>query len=266
MVNGTPTQNTVNVMPPLRSGQGCHVIDVEGKKYIDFCSQTLNLNLGQCHPAVTAAVVEQAKRLTFASSRFGSDVSHRLLQRLLAVTPPSLSRCNIKVTSGTLANEGALKMARKRTGYKAFISVDNSHHGQSIKTMDVSGKHHDVVYVRHKRVGFLPTPDESTCVSEARDCLDEVYRRLDGKVAGLIVEPIMVDAGVVILGESYLRMLREFATEKGIALIFDEIQTGFGWCGVLFAMDLYNIVPDILTLGKGLGAGYPLAAILCSEE
>jgi validone 7-phosphate aminotransferase len=267
--------NTTPIYPPLVEGKGARVRDVEGREYIDCVSQTLNLNLGQCHDDVVAAVIEQARRLTYASSRFSSDVSLELHEKLVEMTPEPLGKVNMASVIGSAANECALKAARKRTGRRTVVSVFGSHHGQTTEAMRASGKHWDRSYLGERNARFVPPPDCSrcpfklrpeTCSVECLDTLDEIWEQEDGDVCAVLVEPIMVDAGVLVPPRKYHERLRAFCDDFDIALVHDEIQTAFGWLGVMFASEIYDVVPDLLSLGKGLGAGFPLAATVFTEE
>lgn len=269
------SKNTIPIAPPLAHGQGAVVIDIYGKKYIDFCSQTLNLNLGQCHPEITSAVVEQANKLTYSSTRFSSDIAIKLIEKLIEITPKNLTKVNLKDISGSTANENAIKAVRKYTGRDFLISVNNSHLGQTIETMKVSGKHWNTSYIKDRNVFFLQTPYCYRCPFEKYDencdveCLDElenIYNTHKESICGLIIELVMVDAGVIVPPHKYHHKLRSLCNSFEIPLIYDEVQTAFGWLGSIFAMDYYGVNPDILTLGKGLGAGFPLAATIFSER
>lgn len=269
------SRNTAPIHTPLLSGTGARVVDVDGNDYIDCCAQTLNSNLGQCHPAVVEAVVEQVRRLTSASSRFGSDVSLELHEKLVEITPEPLTKVNLASVTGSAANECALKAARKKTGRELVVSLVNSHHGQTVETMRASGKHWDSIYLGDRRARFIPAPDCARCGwgerpgACAAECLEplEVLAEAEGEnIAAVLVEPIMVDAGVVVPPPRYHERLRELCDAYDFALIFDEIQTAFGWLGVMTAMELYGVVPDLVSFGKGVGAGFPLAATLFTHE
>jgi 4-aminobutyrate aminotransferase-like enzyme len=189
--------------------------------------------------------------------------------------PEPLARLNLKVTSGSLANEGALKAAYKKRGTTEVVALRGSHHGQSIATMRISGKNFDKTYVDRTGVTFF-----QPCSSGLEGCdrcvrrnscerADEIYAFLDrhhSRLAAVILEPVMVDAGVLIASRLFLAQLRERTARYGIALIFDEVQTGFGWTGRLFACEHVGVTPDLLTVCKGFAAGLPLAAILMSQE
>jgi 4-aminobutyrate aminotransferase len=267
------TRNSRPVATTLLQGSGVHVYDATGKAYIDCCSQTLNLNLGQCHPEVSAAVIDQIGRLTYASSRFANEPAEQLAHTLVSITPPQLSRVNLKSTSGSSANECAIKAARKRTGKNGIFSFLHSHHGQTTEMMRVSGKHFMNAYLGPRGAVFLPTPAHDPHGGEGPDTgsfieedLETLWQLQNGDVAAVIVEPVLVDAGIVVPSKKFLTALRSFCTRRHVALIFDEVQTGFGWLGTLHAMDYFGVVPDMVSFGKSLGAGFPLAATLVTEE
>ena len=269
------SQNTQAITEPLESGKGCVVTDVNGRKYLDCCSQTLNLSLGQCHERINAKVIEQIQRLTFASSRFGSEAQLELAEKIMAITPDELNKINFKNTSGSSANENAIKAARKKHEKNRVISLFHSHHGQTHEMMRISGKHFDKNYIDKSDVFFAELPycfrckfgsNQNDCLLE---CLDELVANrglFRDEFSSIIVEPIMVDAGVIIPPLKYHQKLRDICDTTDMALIHDEVQTGFGWLGSFFAMDYYRIIPDIVSMGKAMGAGFPIAACLMKQE
>lgn len=269
------TKNTLPFSYPIVKASGSTFYTSDGKKYLDFCCQTLNLVLGQAHTTINQAVIEELNSITFASSRFYSNTTIELAKSLLATLPAPLKRVNLKNTSGSEANECAFKMARKKTNQKKIISFLGSHHGQTFETMRASGKHFKITYLGDRSdFVFLPTP--SSAASLTTDTLDHHNLLLLSKIenllertndiAAVVLEPIMVDAGVIILPRSFIARIREMCDYKNIALIFDEVQTCMGWLGNLYATNIYKICPDILTLSKALGAGFPLAAVACKIE
>lgn len=267
------SKNTTPVSAPLVRGLGARVFDADGKEYLDCCSQTLNLNLGHSNPEIEATVIEQIKKLTFSSSRFSSEPATRLAHKLIEITPQSLCKINLKSTSGSCANECAIKAARKKTGKTTIFSLLHSHHGQTTEMMRISGKHLSSTYLGKRGAVFLPPPihtsDSNAPTSDietVREDLETLWELHSEDVAAVIIEPVMVDAGVIVPSKGYLEELRSFCTTHDVALIFDEVQTGFGWLGSLHAMDYFSVVPDIVSFGKGLGAGFPLAATLMTES
>ena len=267
------SRNTAPLHAPLAYGAGARVVDVEGREYVDCCAQTLNTNLGQCHPSVVEAVTEQLQRLTCVSSRFSSDVALELHEKLVELTPRPLTKVNLASVTGSAANECALKAARRLTGRRMVVALDGSHHGQTFETMRTSGKHWDVDYLGERSTRFLPTPQSAPSpfadgvpAYDVRERLEEIWAETAGDVAAVIVEPIMLDAGVIVPHRAYHEALRAFCDERDVVLIFDEIQTAFGWLGAMFAMEVYGVVPDVVTLGKGLGAGFPIAATVMRDD
>lgn len=261
-----------NVKPKsmsIVSGRREIFTDSFGKQTLDFCSQTLNLSLGHCHPDVNAAVSKALNDLTFTSSRFQNEYVSKLAKTLTDNAPLGLSKINLKITSGTLANEGALKAAYKYTGRRGVVSLLGSHHGQSIETMQVSGKHFDRTYLSREHVHFvdpvdhaaLPSSGPSISLSAAREICRHVESHRN-KIAAVIIEPVMVDAGVLLPEPGSLELIRECTTDNDVVLIFDEVQTACGWTGELFGADYFKVTPDILTASKGLAAGLPLALML----
>lgn len=266
------TQNTRWHHFPVERGFGASFQGRGGPEILDFCSQTLNLSLGHCHPAINGALAEAMERMTFVSSRFTSDYAMSLASSLVALAPGDLSKVNLKVTSGTLANEAALKAAFKRHGCTGVISLMGSHHGQSIATMRVSGKNFSLPYVDRSGVDFA---EPCSCPSRngTRDCtgnclgpIRDLLERRKSSVAAIIAEPVMVDAGVIVLPKSFLRGIRSLADEYSVSVIFDEVQTACGWTGSLFAADHSGVVPDALTGSKGFAAGLPAAFAMFREK
>lgn len=268
------TKNTQPQGPTIVFGEGEVFYDDSGKRYLDFCSQTLNLSLGHGHPAIKDAVKASVEKLTHISSRFGNNYINELARRLVEVAPKGISKVNLKVTSGTLANEGALKIAYKKRNCTGVVSLLHSHHGQSVETMRVSGKHFEKTYLNRNGVFFVEPccprqyrffeSENGTEADSANEICDTI-RKYAPSLAAVIIEPIMVDAGVIIPPKGYLQRIREETQEHGITLIFDEVQTAFGWTGYMFASEMYGVTPDIITVCKGFAAGLPLGAMLLQD-
>ena len=251
--------------PPLVSGRGELVRDALGRILIDFSSQTQNLNFGQCHPKIVAAVQEAAGTLTFASSRFMPEAALELAQRIVSVAPEGMNRINLKMCNGSDAVEGAIKMARKFTGKGRIISLIGAHHGESIETMKLSDKHDGKSFLGDASLfSHIPPPYREVDDTASINACESVLKA--GDVAAVIVEPVLVNGGAIVLSKGYLAHLKHLCEQYGALLIFDEIQTAFGWLGERFASGYFGVTPDILTLGKGISGGFPLAAILFNEE
>jgi len=272
---------TKNIAPSneeiiIVKAKGLRVWDKKGKDYIDFSSQTLNLNLGQSHPLLISAAKRQLAKYSFLSSRFMSTPFLNLAKTLVRLAPKGLTKVNLKLTNGSDANESAFKRARKYHKKPTIVSFYFSHLGETSETISASGKH----FKNRSYIGgsqcfaffHPPHPDfipSAKSIAEAeRASLTELSELLEkrGDICGVIVEPIMVNAGVYVLSPSYLKSLRGLCTRCNVALIFDEVQTAFGWLGTFFAADKAGVTPDILTVGKALASGFPLAAVLMKEK
>lgn len=260
-------------------GEGIHLYDAEGKEYIDCASGTFNLSLGYGHPEIVKAMQDQAERLVHATSTFQTRPVNELVRRLVEVSPDNLSRVHLKVSGGSTANEGAVKMAQVSTGRREVITLFRSHHGQTMLTTTMSGESFRKAPFPHLMPGVLHVPDPY-CLrcfygqhpdSCGRMCVERINDFIDyasgGDVACVVVEPVSGSGGNIVPPDGYLQDLRELCDERGIALIFDEIQTGIGRVGRMFAAEHFGVRPDILTVGKGLGgSGAQVAAILADER
>lgn len=267
------TKNTKPTLIQVIKGRGAIFYDHNRKVYLDFSSQTLNLNFGQLHPKITAAVVNQARNLTFLSSRFINPVLLDVARELLEISPPNLIKINLKLVNGSDANESAFKRVRKLHNKQYIIAFQKTHLGESSETLSASAKTAKYIGGSGKFLFVIP-PFEQFFKgnSKSRDLneyslheINQLLKKRDN-IAGIILEPVMVNAGVYGFSSYYLRQLREMCQRYSISLIFDEVQTAFGWLGTYFAADYFGVAPDLLTMGKGLAAGYPLAAILMKEE
>lgn len=260
-------QNVQPTQMPFVSASGTKVTDISGNEYLDFSSQTLNLNLGQCHPRIVDTVVDQVETLQYTSSRYLDEPTLRLAEELVGLAPEGLTKVNPKMTGGSLANECAIKMARKYHGKKTVVTTLGSFFGETCEAMQTSGKYIDAEFLTSGDTFTHITPpyESDTTVEDAIEEFRELLEERDD-IAGFLLTPIDVNAGVVEFPEAYLREIRRLCDEHDVALIFDEVQTGFGWLGDMFAADYYDVTPDILTVAKGISAGFPLGAVLCREE
>lgn len=266
------TNNTwpVENVSPIHRGEGIYFWDYNGKKYMDFSSQTLNLLLGQCHPVIVDALISQAKTLTYASSRFGSLPYLKTAKKLAEIAPKGLTRVNIKMCDGSDANETAVKVARKFTGKTGIISFHQGHTGQTTQTIQLrgygrdprtlAGNKEDIVFVHPPKC--QETHDYENTIIEIKQVIQK-----HGNIAAILVDPVMTNAGVLVTDETqnYLKEINALTKEHNILFVLDENQT-FGWVPKLFATNYYDLSPDIITLGKGLSAGHPLAGVLLREE
>ncbi|HEY3242533.1 MAG TPA: aminotransferase class III-fold pyridoxal phosphate-dependent enzyme [Phycisphaerae bacterium] len=239
----------------LVEGYGSRVRDANGRDYWDFYGGHAVALLGQAHPAVTQAIGEQAARLTFYSNVVPLDVRTRAAQRLCRFTPAGLDHvffCN----SGTEANEAALKLAIQQTGRKRIAALKGAFHGRTLLSVAAT----DSAKLHASLEGLL--------VDTARlrpNAIDDV-ELINQAVAAVIVEPIQSIAGIVELEESFLAALRRRCDQMGALLIYDEIQTGMGRLGRPFAAGAYGVLPDMITLAKGIANGIPMGAVVMNDR
>lgn len=239
----------------LVSGLGSRVRDVAGREYIDLTAGWGVAALGHSHPALVAAISEQARRLMQTTNLFYSLPQLELSERLVALAPDALTRC-FYLSSGAEAMEGAIKLAHRATGRPHFVSTQGSFHGRTLGAMRLIGqpKH------REPYAALLPEPRTVPFGD-----LEAAAAAIDSDTAAFVVEPIQGEGGVNVPPVGYLRGLREACDRVGALLILDEIQTGIGRTGRWLALEHEAVVPDILTLGKGLGGGVPIAGFMCTE-
>lgn len=244
----------------IEGGAGSLVWDAAGQEYLDFTSGWGVTSLGHCHPALAAAVSEQACVLTQnPNSGFTySPVRAALLARLAPMLPAPLSRLYF-VNSGAEANDVAIKMARLLTGRIGIVSTEHSFHGRTQNTLSVSTSQHsaDRFQPRIPETRFVPHGDIEAMASAITDA-----------TAAVIVEPVQGEGGVRIPDAGYLAGVSALCKQHGALLIVDEIQTGLCRTGSFFAIEQCSgtVEPDMLTMGKGLGGGFPIAALAMSED
>ncbi|HUP34661.1 MAG TPA: acetylornithine transaminase [Candidatus Limnocylindria bacterium] len=246
--------------PPvvMVEGHGSWLQDEDGKTYLDFVQGWAVNCLGHSPDIVAETIAFQARRLINCSPAYYNAEMARLA-RLLADTSglAQVFFCN----SGAEANEGAIKLARKwgakqRGGAFHIITMDHGFHGRTLATMAASGKPAWEALFEPKVSGFTKVPLGD---------LDAVKRAITPQTVGVMLEPIQGEAGVYPAGDDFLRDLRALTQDEGLLLILDEIQTGIGRTGRLFGFEHAGVEPDILTLGKGLGGGVPVAALVAAE-
>ena len=241
----------------IEKAEGMYMFDVEGKKYMDLISGISVSNLGHRHPNVINAVKEQLEKYTYLMvyGEFVQSPQVKLAKLLTDQLPSTLSSCFF-VNSGSEANEGALKLAKRYTRRKEIISFKNAYHGSTQGCLSIIGNDD----FKKPFEPLLPNITQIEFNNEAD------LSAITTKTACVIVEPIMGEAGVVAPKNDFLKKLRNKCDDTGALLIFDEIQTGFGRTGKLFAFDHFGVVPDILTLAKAMGGGFPIGAFISSNE
>ncbi len=248
------------VTPPrgltLVRGLKSRVWDDQGKEYLDGVAGHGSLILGHSHPKLTATISEQAHRLLGCPSSFGNDLRQQYQERLAGIAPPNLNRsflCN----SGTESVEAALKFARFATGRAHFVSAMRGFHGRTFGAMAAT---FTPTYRRDFEPG-VPGFDYVPFGDLAR--LDEAVTH---QTAGVILEVVQGEGGVHPGDDSFFRQARELCSIRGALLIIDEVQTGFGRTGKMFACEHFGTTPDLLCLAKGIAGGVPMGAVLCADH
>lgn len=244
--------------------------DVEGRRYIDFAAGIAVVNTGHRHPKVMAAVAAQAEAFTHTCFHVGPFESYiRLAERLNALAPGDAPKKTMLVSTGAEAVENAIKIARVATGRSAVIAFSGGFHGRTMMAMALTGK-----VVPYKK-GFGPFPAEvyhapfphafhGVSVEEALRGLDRLLNAdVDpARVAALIVEPVQGEGGFNVAPPEFLQALRRIADKHGMVLIADDVQGGMARTGKMFSIEHSGVVPDLITLAKGLGGGFPLGAVV----
>ncbi|MSQ25395.1 MAG: aspartate aminotransferase family protein [Dehalococcoidia bacterium] len=243
----------------LVKGQGLRVWDDAGKEYLDFVGGWAVNTLGHCHPAMVKAIEEQARTLFLASNQFYTTPQIELAELLVANS--CLQRVFI-ANSGAEANEGAVKLARKwgklhRKGAYEVITALNSFHGRTLAMVSATGNPHYQEPYEPIPAGFLNVPYND---------IEAIKRVTTHRTCAVMLEPVQGEAGVIIPAKDYLKQVRAWCDEQGLLLILDEVQTGVGRLGTMFGYQQAGVEPDVMTLGKGLGGGVPIAAFLAKES
>ena len=236
----------------LTHGEGCYVWDADGARYLDLLAGIAVNVLGHAHPAVVAAVSAQAARLVHVSNFFTTTAQVELAERLLEVAGAPSGSAVFFANSGTEAVEAAVKLSR-RTGRTRIVAAEGGFHGRTTGALALT---HKPAY----REPFEPLLPDVTHVPYG----DEAALRaaVTGDVAAVVLEPIQGEAGVIEADPAYLRLARELTTAHGALLVLDEVQTGIGRTGSWFAFQQAGVVPDAMTLAKGLGGGVPIGALM----
>ncbi|HZP57613.1 MAG TPA: aspartate aminotransferase family protein [Dehalococcoidia bacterium] len=240
-------------------GEGAHIWDDEGKKYLDFFGGPATISIGHSHPVMVQALMEQAQQLIHVSNQFYSIPQLQLAELLVE------NSCFDRVyfmNSGAEANEGALKLARKwgkekKDGAYEVIVTENAFHGRTLQMITAGG-------TERYKAPFTPLPEGFVHVPF--NDAEAVKRATTPRTVAVFIEPIQGEGGINVPDDTYLPALRKWCDEQDLLLIVDEVQTGCGRTGRLFAYEHWGIEPDIMTLGKGIGNGVPLSAFLAKEH
>lgn len=241
----------------IASAKGCTLTDVDGKQYLDLISGISVSNVGHCHPKVVNAINEQSNKFMhlMVYGEFNQSPQVKYAKTLIVLLPSSLNSVFF-TTSGSEAVEGALKLAKRATGRSEIISFKNAYHGSTHGALSVMGDE----FFKQSYRPLLPNIKHLEFNSIAD------LNQITSKTAAVIIEPIQGEGGVREASKEFLIALRKRCDEHCVILIFDEIQTGFGRTGTLFAFEQYNVIPDVLLVAKGMGGGLPIGAFIASQQ
>jgi len=255
----------------IASAEGCYVWDYDGNRYLDFSSQLVNTNIGHQHPRVTAAIAEQAAKLTTIAPQYANEARNQAAERLIALAPDGFSKV-------FFANENAVRMARLHTGRPKVLSFYRSYHGNTgaaiASTGDprrwpneyATGHVHFFGPYPYRSSFWATSPEEES--QRALEHLEQVIQ-FEGpdSIAAILIETIVGTAGVLVPPPGYLAGVRALADKYGIVWIADEVMCGFGRAGSWFAFELFGAVPDLITFAKGSNSGYvPVGGVIISDE
>ncbi len=240
----------------IERGLGSHVWDVNGKEYIDCMGGYGVALVGHCNNRVVSAVEAQLKKIITVHSSHYNKTREEFLQNLINVAPKGLTQVHLN-NSGTEAIEAAIKFARKFTGKKGMIAMTGSYHGKSLGALSIT-------FSQKYRKSFAPLVEKAS-FSTFGD-IDALRSSVDSDTGFIIIEPIQGESGIHVPPDGFLQDVRKLCDEKGILLIFDEIQTGLGRTGEMWACQHWDTVPDIMCLAKGIAGGLPMGATLVKPE
>src|SRR5580658_8993779 len=260
----------------IAGGEGCYVWDYDGQRYLDFSSQLVNTNIGHQHPRVTAAIAEQAARLTTIAPQHANETRGEAATRIAALAPDGMEKVFF-TNGGADANENAIRMARLHTGRSKVLSFYRSYHGNTGAAISSTGdprrwpNEYAIGHVHffgpylYRTAFWASTPEEES--QRALEHLEQVIQ-MDGPatIAALLLETIVGTAGVLIPPPGYLAGVRALCDKYGIVYIADEVMCGFGRAGSWFAFEQHGFVPDLITFAKGSNSGYvPAGGVIISD-
>jgi len=253
--------------PQIVRGEGVYLHDAEGRRYVDLYAGVSVHALGHCHPEVTDAICQQVKTLQHTTTIYLTEPIVNLAEALAEVLPGDLCR-TFFCASGSEANEGAALLATLHTGRSGFLAFQNGLHGRTKLGMSLTGMPFwrtdpnpvgGITHVPAPHCGRCPF--SKTCGSCGFECVkavEDAIRSASGSIAAMFVEPVQGNGGIIVPPPEYFPRLRALLSQHGVLLVADEVQTGFGRTGRMFAMERWNVPPDILTGGKALGGGTPI--------
>ncbi len=240
----------------IEKGVGAHVWDVDGKKYIDCMGGYGVALVGHKNDKVNDAIKKQIDKIITVHSSLYNKTREEFLTTLIGLAPKGLTQVHLN-NSGAEAIEAAMKFARKFTGKKGMVAMKGSYHGKSFGALSIT-------FNPKYRKAFAPLVEKVSFASYGD--IESLHKVIDEDTAFVILEPIQGESGIIVAPEGFLQKVRKLCDEKGIVLIFDEIQAGLGRTGRLWACDHWNTTPDILCLAKGIAGGIPMGATLVKPD
>lgn len=240
----------------IERGLGAHVWDIDGKEYIDCMGGYGVALVGHCNPRVVKAIKTQLDKIITVHSSLYNKTREEFLEKLIKISPKSLSQVYLN-NSGAEAVEAAIKFARKFTGKKKMVAMNGSYHGKSLGALSVT-------FNQKYRKAFEPLVDEVKFSSYGD--IEALRNTVDADTAMIIMEPIQGESGINVPPDGFLQDVRKLCDEKGIVLVFDEIQAGLGRTGKMWASQHWNTIPDIMCLAKGIAGGVPMGATLVRPD
>jgi acetylornithine/LysW-gamma-L-lysine aminotransferase len=240
----------------IERGLGAHVWDADGKEYIDCMGGYGVALVGHCNPRVVKAIKAQLDKIITVHSSLYNKTREEFLEKLIKISPKSLSQVYLN-NSGAEAVEAAIKFARKFTGKKKMVAMNGSYHGKSLGALSVT-------FNQKYRKAFEPLID--TVQFSSFGDIEALRNTVDTDTAMVIMEPIQGESGIIVAPDGFLQEVRKLCDEKGIVLVFDEIQAGLGRTGKMWASEHWNTVPDIMCLAKGIAGGVPMGATLVRPD
>lgn len=240
----------------IERGLGAHVWDADGKEYIDCMGGYGVALVGHCNPRVVKAIKAQLDKIITVHSSLYNKTREEFLEKLIKISPKSLSQVYLN-NSGAEAVEAAIKFARKFTGKKKMVAMNGSYHGKSLGALSVT-------FNQKYRKAFEPLVD--TVQFSSYGDIEALRNTVDSDTAMVILEPIQGESGIIVAPDGFLQEVRKLCDEKGIVLVFDEIQAGLGRTGKMWASEHWNTVPDIMCLAKGIAGGVPMGATLVRPD
>ena len=254
--------------------RGARLRDVDGREYLDFTGGIGVLNVGHLHPRVVAAARDQLERLTHTCFQVAMYEPYvRLAERLNRLTPGTFEKKTLLLTTGVEAIENAVKIARAHTGRPAVVAFTHGFHGRTLMGMSLTGKTGAYKqsfgpFAPEVYHAPYPYPYRGWTTERALEALGDLFRTVVAaeRVAAILIEPVLGEGGFVAASAEFLRALRRIADERGILLVADEIQSGFGRTGRMFAVEHAGIAPDLVAMAKSLAGGFPLSAVVGRAE